>query len=110
MRIDWWHEIIHLPSLFTQQKQKRYVHEKQIQLLYRPTHCVGGGRERLRRKKKMFLDLGPIFQSGFATAIPRTLSNPFPGPSGPDHIAIFTLIGLASLGSIRSVWSAPRCE
>ena len=30
--------------------------------------------ERLRRKKKMFLVLGPIFESGFAAAFPHTLS------------------------------------
>jgi len=42
-------------------------------------------------KKKIFLALGPIFQSGFAAAIPHTLSSPFLGPSGPDHYSLTTL-------------------
>ena len=49
--------------LFT---QLSYVHNER-----RPTRCAGG----LQAEQKMFLVLGPIFESGSAAAIPRTLSS-----------------------------------
>jgi hypothetical protein len=68
---------------------------------------VGGDRERLRRKKKIFLALGPIFQSGFAAAIPHTLSSPFSGPSGPDH---YSLVALLPSGNIRSLFARQQIK
>ena len=60
--------------------------------------------ERLRRKKKMFLVLGPIFESGFAAAIPHTLSSWPSWALRARPIFYISLMFLWFLQDLYSIW------
>jgi hypothetical protein len=54
---------------------------------------VGGDRDSgFAAKKDIFGFCGPIFRSGFAAAIPHTLSSSFPGPYGLNAFRKYQIV------------------